>query len=73
MGRKEPRAGAIAKGIAAFKAAPHTYAALWYQADMVEWPADQQKYTLLHRNPDLDPDPDPDPGPDPDPDPDPDH
>ena len=49
MGRKEQLAGEIAKGVAAFKAAPHTYAAMWYQADMVEWPADQQKYTLLHR------------------------
>ena len=30
------------------KAAPHLYTAMWYQADMVEWPTDQQTYTL-HR------------------------
>ena len=40
--------GEIAKGIEKLKAAPHLYTAMWYQADMVEWPTDQQTYAL-HR------------------------
>ena len=48
MGRKEQVTGEIAKGIEKLKAAPHLYTAMWYQADMVEWPTDQQTYTL-HR------------------------
>ena len=49
MGRKELCSEEIAKGVDKFKAAPHKYAALWYQASMVDFPAAQQKYTLVHR------------------------
>ena len=37
MGRKEQVEGEIAAGIEAFKAAPHKYAALWYQARCSLW------------------------------------
>jgi hypothetical protein len=37
MGQKEQVKEPIAAGVAKFKAAPHKYAALWYQANMVDW------------------------------------
>ena len=39
----------IADGIAKLKADPASYVAMWFQADMVDWPTDQQRYTLLSR------------------------
>lgn len=41
--------GLIAEGIKRFKSAPGTYLAIMYQTNMVEWPEDKQKYTLLPR------------------------
>ena len=49
MGEEEEVQGTIASGIARFDADPVTYIAISYQSDMVDWPEDQQCYTLLHR------------------------
>jgi hypothetical protein len=39
----------IADGLAKLEAEPALYSGLWYQTNMVDWPADQQKYKLIHR------------------------
>ena len=49
MGDEEEVQGTIASGIARFDADPVKYVAISYQSDMVDWPEDQQCYTLLHR------------------------
>lgn len=49
IGQKEEVSGVITEGIAKFKANPSTFIAIMYQTSMLEWPADQQIYTLLHR------------------------
>ena len=41
--------GAIADGVAKLKEAPGDWVCIIYQADMAEWPADQQKYKLVSR------------------------
>eukprot|EP00316_Scyphosphaera_apsteinii_P019989 CAMPEP_0119329142 /NCGR_PEP_ID=MMETSP1333-20130426/75161_1 /TAXON_ID=418940 /ORGANISM="Scyphosphaera apsteinii, Strain RCC1455" /LENGTH=633 /DNA_ID=CAMNT_0007338191 /DNA_START=88 /DNA_END=1989 /DNA_ORIENTATION=- len=48
-GQKENVCEPIAEGIGKFKASPHEYIAIWHQSNMVDWPTDQQRYTLLHR------------------------
>lgn len=42
-------AGKVEDGLAAVKADPSKYDGLFYQTDMTEWPAEQQKYTLIKR------------------------
>ena len=49
MGEQEKVVGPIAEGIDRFKLDHETYFAIMYQANMVEWPEDQQNYTLIHR------------------------
>jgi len=49
MGKKEEVVAPIAEGIERFRAEPATYLALMYQTGMTTWPAEQQRYTLLHR------------------------
>jgi Calpain family cysteine protease len=49
MGRKEQVAKPIEDGKAMFMANPSKYIAMTYQADMVSWPPDKQKFTLYHR------------------------
>ena len=51
LGQVERIEGAIATGIAAFRAAPATYTSIYYQKDMVNdsWPDEFQSYTLIHR------------------------
>ena len=50
LGDKElVRGVAIAKGVERLKADPVTYAVLWFQAGMEEWPEQQQQFTLLRR------------------------
>lgn len=41
--------GAISVGIASVEAAPSDYLGVYFQSSMVDWPEDQQKYTLVHR------------------------
>lgn len=48
-GKKENIKGAIADGIAKLRSDPSAYVAIWYQANMVSWPVEQQRYTLLQR------------------------
>jgi hypothetical protein len=40
----------ISKGLSKIKASPQLYLGIFYQSDMVGWPADQQKYSLVHRD-----------------------
>ena len=49
MGSKEVVEGEITEGIAKFEADPAQYVAMQYQTAMVDWPVDQQKYTLISR------------------------
>jgi Calpain family cysteine protease len=50
MGEKEDIKGkSIEDGIAKFKKNPHKYIAMMYQSNMLEWPAANQVYTLIHR------------------------
>lgn len=52
VGKQETVQGSIPAGIKKFKANPAKYVALTYQGSMMEdsnWPADQQQYTLYHR------------------------
>jgi hypothetical protein len=46
---KEIVTGSIEAGIAQFKADPAKYVSLVYQTDVVDWPEDQQRYTLYYR------------------------
>ena len=39
----------ITEAIKYFKANPHKYTALYYQASMLDWPVEKQQYTLVHR------------------------
>jgi len=39
----------IAKGIDKIKKHPEKYLLLFYQSNMIDWPADQQRYILIHR------------------------
>jgi hypothetical protein len=39
----------IAQGVASLKANPSGYDGLYYQSDMMTWPEDQQRYTLVKR------------------------
>ena len=43
--------GPISGGIERLKTEPHQYEALYHQTNMVDWPEDQQKYTLVVRKP----------------------
>lgn len=54
MGEKVLEEAVITEGIAKFKKQPDKYVAVMYQSDMVSWPADQQKYTLIARDGTLD-------------------
>jgi len=49
MGKQEQVSGRIAVGLETFRANPSKFLAISFQEDMVSWPADQQKYTLLER------------------------
>jgi hypothetical protein len=39
----------ISEGVAALKTRPNEFLAVYYQTDMLSWPEDQQKYTLISR------------------------
>eukprot|EP00934_Nitzschia_sp_Nitz4_P000471 Nitzschia sp. Nitz4//scaffold67_size101165//82896//84994//NITZ4_004541-RA/size101165-augustus-gene-0.23-mRNA-1//-1//CDS//3329556510//471//frame0 len=50
IGKQEEIKGSpIADAIELFKSKPAKYVALYYQTDMVHWPVEEQKYTLIHR------------------------
>ena len=49
MGAKLDEDGLISDGVDKFKQHPEDYLAIMYQKDMVTWPADQQKYTIIAR------------------------
>jgi hypothetical protein len=40
----------IQKGIQTFKAQPDVYVAMTYQTSCLQWPLEQQQYTLIHRD-----------------------
>lgn len=50
MGEVEAVTGKlITDGLELFRGDPRKYLAILYQSDMLEWPAEQQSYTLIHR------------------------
>ena len=49
IGEKIVEEGVIAEGVAKFKKHADQYVAVMYQSEMVAWPEDQQKYTLIAR------------------------
>ena len=49
VGQKEQVSKTIEDGKAMFKANPSKYIAMAFQANMVSWPPDKQKFTLYHR------------------------
>ena len=49
MGEKVECEGTVASGLAKLKSNPAKYLACMYQSDMVDWPTDQQRYTLIER------------------------
>ena len=49
MGEKVVEQAVIAEGVAKFKKHADKYVAVMYQSEMVTWPEDQQKYTLVAR------------------------
>jgi len=49
MGKQEEVQGRISVGIESFKANPSRFLAISFQADMVSWPAREQRYTLTER------------------------
>ena len=48
-GKEEKIKGSIKQGLTNFKQNPGKYTTMMYQADMGDWPANQQEYILLHR------------------------
>ena len=48
-GQSEQVMAPIAKGRDKFRADPDKYLYLFYQSNMLEWPTNQQRYTLIHR------------------------
>ena len=49
MGNKEQVNGTIASGLKTLHSNPGKYIGCMYQSDMVDWPEDQQQYTLIER------------------------
>jgi hypothetical protein len=49
IGEKIVEQAVIADGVAKFKKHADKYVAVMYQSEMVTWPEDQQKYTLVAR------------------------
>ena len=49
MGNKEQVNGTIASGLNTLHSNPGKYIGCMYQSDMVDWPEDQQQYTLIER------------------------
>ena len=49
MGEKIVEQAVIAEGVVKFKKQADKYVAVMYQSEMVTWPEDQQKYTLVAR------------------------
>ena len=49
LGEKLEESGPVAEGVTALKTHPDEFIAVYYQSDMVSWPEDQQKYTLISR------------------------
>ena len=49
MGNKEQVNGTIASGLSTLHSNPGKYIGCMYQTDMVDWPEDQQQYTLIER------------------------
>lgn len=48
-GKQTEIQGDITEGLENFMANPAKYVAIYYQTSMTEWPLDQQKYFLVHR------------------------
>ena len=49
LGEKSEESGPVADGVTALKTRPDEFIAVYFQSDMVSWPEDQQKYTLISR------------------------
>ena len=49
LGEKLEEAKPVAEGVASLKTRPNEFLAVYYQTDMMSWPEDQQKYTLISR------------------------
>jgi hypothetical protein len=49
MGELREEEGLISDGVEKLKTQPETFIAIWYQTEMMTWPQDQQKYTLICR------------------------
>lgn len=49
IGKQETVTGSIDRGLKLMQKHPNKYAAMTYQANMLDWPAKNQQYTLIHR------------------------